>query len=162
MPIGAMLGWADSAKMILTKTYPFAVLVALAIVGVAAYRPPPAVAAAEDVRETAFGTQRIAITGCTSGLGRALAKQYLEKGHYVACCGRHGAALETLRAETAASSDYLLASVADVSVEADMQRWAAEIRTFTGGSLDVLIANAGVADNTDIYGAPYRQGRPVG
>ena len=78
--------------MILTKTYPFAVLVALAIVGVAAYRPPPAVAAAED--ET-FGSQRIAITGCTSGLGRALAKQYLKKGHYVACCGRNGAALAT-------------------------------------------------------------------
>lgn len=42
---------------------------------------------------------KILITGATSGIGRQLARDYLDQGHRVYCCGRNESALAELSAE---------------------------------------------------------------
>ena len=82
----------------------------------------------------------IVITGCTLGLGRGLAEAYRAMGHVVACCGRREQELRELRASFGAPH---LFSEVDVTEEAEVQRFAAEVRSSLGLP-DAVIANAGV------------------
>lgn len=81
----------------------------------------------------------VIITGGGSGIGRASAVRFAQKGDRVIVVGRRAAPLE----ETASVSDKIVPLVADVCREADIvsiietvtQRW---------GRLDVVVNNAGV------------------
>ncbi len=77
----------------------------------------------------------IVITGTSRGIGLSLAEYYLGKGHRVAGCSRSESPLT--------HPDYKHYT-ADLSQEADINRFAAEVRK-DFGSVDVLINNAGVA-----------------
>jgi NAD(P)-dependent dehydrogenase (short-subunit alcohol dehydrogenase family) len=81
----------------------------------------------------------IVITGCTKGLGRALAEWFIAEGHVVAGCGRSAEVLE-LRFTHPAPHDF---SVVDVMEENKVAIWAAKV-CGPDRAPDLLICNAGV------------------
>lgn len=89
-------------------------------------------------------TGTILITGAGSGIGRATACAFLERGWQVALLGRRRAALE----ETAGETDALILA-ADAGAPDEVEAAFAEVER-RWGRLDVLFNNAGVA----LPGAP--------
>lgn len=86
------------------------------------------------------------ITGASQGLGRAIALAYVKAGASVAMCARDRAAVDDVRHELAAAagpSQTIIAEVADVSNEADVNRFVA-LAIETLGRIDILVNNAGV------------------
>ncbi len=79
------------------------------------------------------------ITGCSSGLGRALAEAVLARGETVVATSRHAAALQTL---TEAYPDTSLAMDLDVTDPAQVTS-AVQQATRQFGGVDVLVNNAG-------------------
>ena len=92
----------------------------------------------------AHAGRRVVITGAGAGIGRAVALAYLGEGACVHVCDRDAAALEDLLRSTEGD---LAGTVADVSVEADVERLFAEALEGLGG-LDALVNNAGTAGPT--------------
>ena len=82
-------------------------------------------------------TAKVLVTGGSSGIGYATAQMLRDKGADVAICGRKADAVDTAAAELGA-----LGIVADVSVEADVQRMVWRVLAELGG-YNVLINNAG-------------------
>lgn len=85
---------------------------------------------------------RALITGASRGIGRALALELDRRGAKLGLIAREQSGLEALAAQL--HGDPLLLP-ADVSVRAEIERAVAEFTTVAGG-IDLLIANAGVAD----------------
>mmetsp|Transcript_50887 Transcript_50887/g.143251 ORF Transcript_50887/g.143251 Transcript_50887/m.143251 type:complete len:299 (-) Transcript_50887:20-916(-) len=83
----------------------------------------------------------VAITGCTSGLGLALAMEFMRLGHRVAGCGRRRDRIDELNAAHGASGSAFYA--ADVSREEDVKAWS-EAVFGRFGRVDVLCNNAGM------------------
>ncbi|MBA3848982.1 MAG: oxidoreductase [Opitutus sp.] len=84
----------------------------------------------------------IVITGCTKGLGRALAEWFIANGHTVAGCGRSAEILD-LRFTHPAPHDF---SVVDVTEENKVAIWAEKL-SGAQGAPDLLICNAAVMNN---------------
>ena len=84
----------------------------------------------------------VAITGASSGIGRATALWLGRSGAAVAICARRRNRLEAVAAEIVAAGGQALPLVADVTRAADMEELVARtIERF--GRLDVMICNAG-------------------
>ena len=79
------------------------------------------------------------ITGCSTGLGRALAEAALQRGDNVVATARDASKVEDL---TTAYPDTALALSLDVT-DVDQVRTAVERGTETFGGIDVLVNNAG-------------------
>lgn len=86
------------------------------------------------------------ITGASSGIGAALAREYAVRGARVGLVARRKDALGDLAATL--PPDAVASYVADVADAAAMQRAAGEF-TARFGLPDVVIANAGVSRGTD-------------
>src|ERR1051326_2356043 len=85
----------------------------------------------------------VIITGGSSGIGKALAEVFGKNGSKVLITGRSKADLELAVADLKAKNIFIESLVADVTVEADNKKMAAEaLRLF--GRIDVLINNAGI------------------
>lgn len=86
------------------------------------------------------------VTGASQGLGREIARKYLEAGASIAICARNEALLQATAAELrslARAGQALLAVPADVSHPADVARLiSTTLAQF--GRLDILVNNAGV------------------
>lgn len=80
----------------------------------------------------------VLITGCSSGIGRALTEEFLRHGFRVYAAARNTASLANL------TSDKLVALSMDVNSAADITAAVATIRAGSG-KLDCLINNAGYA-----------------
>ncbi|MCE9499627.1 MAG: SDR family oxidoreductase [Leptospira sp.] len=89
-----------------------------------------------------FLNKVILITGASSGIGRATAKLFAEKGAKVAVMARTAKKLEELKKESA-NPNNILVIPGDVSKEADCIKCIRTIRK-EWGALDVVIHNAGV------------------
>ncbi len=89
-----------------------------------------------------FRDKVVAITGGSDGIGKALVDMLLTAGAKVATCGRSSDKLYQLQVSHSGSPLHTL--VADVSVEADCQRFI-ESTISTFGGIDILINNAGVS-----------------
>jgi len=92
-------------------------------------------------------TGKIAIvTGGTRGLGLAVAKAYLEAGASVMICSEDAAACDAASAQLrSAGFDRVAARVCDVTVGVDQRALVDDTLDHFGG-LDILVANAGIAD----------------
>ncbi|QSW88771.1 SDR family oxidoreductase [Flavobacterium endoglycinae] len=89
--------------------------------------------------------QTIIVTGAASGIGKGIAKYFLEKGHNVVINALNEDTLEKAFAELGAG-DNLAMSAGDVSQKATGEKLAAiAIQKF--GSIDVLINNAGIFES---------------
>lgn len=84
------------------------------------------------------------VTGGTSGIGLATAKQFLEEGASVAICGRDLAKLDSAVAVLApiAGADRVIARQCDVTKDDQVAMFAEAVGAWRGG-LDILINNAG-------------------
>ena len=84
---------------------------------------------------------RALITGATSGIGHQLAKDYLEDGHTVHCCGRQSKVLETLQISFQGLAEAHSFDTASLSeVQGSLQPIP---------HLDTVILNAGTCEYVD-------------
>jgi len=83
------------------------------------------------------------ITGGSRGLGEAMAKALAAEGAQIAVVARDRSRLEQVRGEIAASGGVAEVFIADVTIEDDVARIAAEIKT-RFGSPQILINSAGI------------------
>jgi NADP-dependent 3-hydroxy acid dehydrogenase YdfG len=87
-------------------------------------------------------TRVVAITGASAGIGRATALRLARDGAAVAICARRADRLDAVAAEIAEAGGQALPVVADVTREAEMDRFVAQtVERF--GRLDVMMCNAG-------------------
>ncbi|MGK3996103.1 SDR family oxidoreductase [Sorangium sp. So ce1024] len=84
----------------------------------------------------------VLITGASSGIGEALAREVARRGGRSALAARRTERIEALSAEIRASGGEALAVPCDVTRDGDVERAVEEARRAFGG-LDVAIANAG-------------------
>ena len=84
----------------------------------------------------------VAITGASSGIGRATALRLARDGASIAICARRADRLESAADEIRNAGGRALAFTADVTKPSDMQAFVdAAVREF--GRLDVMMCNAG-------------------
>jgi short-subunit dehydrogenase len=91
---------------------------------------------------TRFAGQVALITGASSGIGAALARELARQGAHVVLLARRADRLAALAREIEASGRRALVVTADVTVDGDVERAVASAQT-AFGRLDVVIANAG-------------------
>lgn len=86
------------------------------------------------------------VTGGGSGVGKAIALELAEAGVEVTICGRRQIALDAV----AATHDRIHTIAADVTNEASMAKLY-ETAEAARGSLDIIVANAGMAGSAPAY-----------
>ena len=84
----------------------------------------------------------VAITGASAGIGRATALRLARDGASVAICARRRDRLEAVAEEIIRAGGTALPVVADVTSDADMDRFVGQT-TARWGQLDVMMCNAG-------------------
>jgi short-subunit dehydrogenase len=93
----------------------------------------------------------VMITGASSGIGRGLALELARRGANVGLTARRADMLTELVNEIEAANGEAVAVPADVQDEASINQAAEQLR-LQFGSLDMLIANAGIALTADAAG----------
>jgi NAD(P)-dependent dehydrogenase (short-subunit alcohol dehydrogenase family) len=88
-----------------------------------------------------FQDKVVVITGGTSGIGLAAAREFASEGAKLAIVGRGAGALAAVRAEIPTA----LTIAADVGEVSEIERVMSEVER-THGGIDVLFANAGMSD----------------
>lgn len=90
-------------------------------------------------------TKSVVITGASSGIGEALAREFAQRGYSIALCARRIEKLESLRKELADnhSSIQVISAALDVNELETVPSVFNEIKN-TLGSIDIVIANAGI------------------
>lgn len=84
------------------------------------------------------------ITGASSGIGAALAREFVARGARVALAARRADRLRALASELGEASGHALGLVCDVTHEGDLERSVNATRV-AFGRLDIVVANAGFA-----------------
>jgi short-subunit dehydrogenase len=87
--------------------------------------------------------QHLLITGASSGLGAALAREAARPGAVLHLGGRRAEALEAVAADCAARGAAVTTRLVDVRDAGDMSDWIGDC-----GRLDLVIANAGIGGGT--------------
>lgn len=91
------------------------------------------------------------VTGAASGIGKAIAEQYVREGARVVVSDLNGEGAGQTVAEITAAGGEALAVQANVADQADIDRLFAEtIQAW--GSLDILVNNAGIMDSFEPVG----------
>jgi short-subunit dehydrogenase len=85
--------------------------------------------------------KRVLITGTSSGIGRQLAKDYLDTGHYVIACGRD---IDKLRTSLGSANEQLNLCRFDLNDRLDVLENTKDIH-----ELDLVILNAGTCEYID-------------
>ena len=90
--------------------------------------------------------RRIWITGATSGIGRALVKEFIHSGDNLILTARNGDDLERLRADHPSQIEILPFDIAESGSE---EKLAERLGALTG-HLDMAVLNAGTCEYVDI------------
>ena len=85
----------------------------------------------------------VVITGGGTGIGRAIAEEYLKEGARVAICGRRIAPLESFASEMKEKGFDVYYESADVSVRESVTGFAEHVEE-KFGTIDIWISNAGI------------------
>jgi short-subunit dehydrogenase len=93
-------------------------------------------------RRQRFAGNAVFITGASSGIGAALAREFAREGADVALTARRVDRLEALAAEIGKTGRRAVALPCDVTRDGDLERAVDRARTALG-KLDVVVANAG-------------------
>jgi short-subunit dehydrogenase len=103
------------------------------------------------------------ITGASSGLGRGLAAHYASKGATVFAAARRRDRLDALVSEALASAaaGRIVPLTLDVCDTDAVAAVVGEAERESGGALDLVIANAGIAERTDARQIDWRAVRRV-
>lgn len=102
----------------------------------------------------------IAITGASSGIGQALARQLADRGAFVVASARRVDRLEALAAAPYAGGGAIDACPGDVTSETDMEALVARaVARF--GRLDVMVCNAGIGYHGTLDETPPQDMRRV-
>lgn len=86
------------------------------------------------------------ITGAASGMGRAMALLFAEKGSKIIAADINQARLDTLEKDITANGGTVTTVIADMSKEEDIENMIQAALTHYG-KLDILVNNAGIMDN---------------
>ncbi|MGA2135015.1 MAG: SDR family NAD(P)-dependent oxidoreductase [Bryobacteraceae bacterium] len=90
-----------------------------------------------------FDKKVVLITGASSGIGAALAREFAREGAHTILVARRPDRIEELASELTAQGSRSLAVVGDVTRDGDLER-AVELARKEFGHLDVAVANAGI------------------
>ena len=90
-----------------------------------------------------FEGQVVLITGASSGIGAALAREFAREGAHTVLVARRIERIEALAAELTAGGRRALAVCGDVTRDGDMER-AVDLARKEFGRLDAAVANAGI------------------
>jgi NAD(P)-dependent dehydrogenase (short-subunit alcohol dehydrogenase family) len=101
----------------------------------------------------ARGRKSIFITGGASGMGRATAKFFADKGWFVGAYDVNPDGLATLEQEI--GSDNCVAGMLDVTQKAAFDSSIATFAQHTDGKLDLLFSNAGIGESGWFEDIPY-------
>jgi short-subunit dehydrogenase len=101
----------------------------------------------------------ILITGASSGIGEALARDYAEKGIFLALSGRNEERLTAVAKACRAFGAEVEAKPVDVTERAASARWIAEVDA--RHPLDLVIANAGTSSGSGGRGESEEQARDI-
>jgi short-subunit dehydrogenase len=93
-------------------------------------------------RRQRFAGNAVFITGASSGIGAALAREFAREGGDVALAARRLDRLKALAAEIGKTGRRAVAIPCDVTRDGDLERAAEQARAALG-KLDVVVANAG-------------------
>src|SRR5215212_6813727 len=85
---------------------------------------------------------RALLTGASSGIGLALAREWSRRGYDLALLARRGELLDELAAELKTKTVALPCDVTDLAAVREAVRRAQEL---LGGAFDLVVANAGVS-----------------
>ena len=88
----------------------------------------------------------VVVTGGGTGIGKAIAREFLNEGCHVAILGRREAPLKEFADEMAQKGYELYYESCDVTKEEDVKAYADRVRE-KYGSLDVWVNNAGIGNN---------------
>jgi short-subunit dehydrogenase len=91
-----------------------------------------------------FQGQVALVTGASSGIGEAVARELLRGGADVALLARRADRLEKIAAELSQSGQRALAIACDVTKDGELERAAARTKRELG-RIDIVVANAGFA-----------------
>ncbi len=110
------------------------------------------------VRDQASSPRSVLITGASSGVGAALARQYAAAGGHLALGGRDPERLGAVVADCRAAGAATIHECVDVTDRDAMTRWiqAAEVAM----PLDLVIANAGIS-GADAGASPAERARRI-
>ena len=101
----------------------------------------------------ARGRKSIFITGGASGIGRATAKLFAEKGWFIGAFDVNAAGLASLAQEL--GHDNCLTGILDVTKKPDFDDAIAAFGDATDGKMDVLFNNAGIGESGFFEDIPY-------
>jgi short-subunit dehydrogenase len=87
-------------------------------------------------------TRTVLITGASSGIGAALAREFARRGFHVAMVARRLEKLEVLAAQIRRAGGQASAHRGDVTVDGDIAAVAGELAA-SGHAPDIVVANAG-------------------
>ena len=89
-----------------------------------------------------FAGEVVLVTGASSGIGEALAREFASRGAALALLGRRTERLDTVAGELRTAGNRALAIRCDVTVDGDIEAAVAKVLA-EFGRLDVAVANAG-------------------
>ncbi len=101
----------------------------------------------------------ILITGASSGIGEALAREYAGPGRFLALSGRDGGRLKEVAEACRSFGAEVEAKTVDVADRDATRRWIGKIDA--GHPLDLVIANAGISSGSGGRGENETQARDI-
>ena len=101
----------------------------------------------------------VLITGASSGIGEALAREYAAPGRFLALSGRDPRRLENVAMACRSFGAEVEAETVDVADRDATRRWIGKIDA--GHCLDLVIANAGISSGTGGRGENETQARDI-